>query len=101
VLRLIVPDLYKGMQACLRNDRYYFLTPARSSQASSDIPCPVARVRLLLSLAHARFFDELMLKAGCSGANRCRYKEPGTALASIVELDSREQESLFIEAIKR
>jgi hypothetical protein len=100
VLRFIVPDLDKGMQACLRNDRYYFLIPARSSQASRDIPCPVARVRLLPSPAHARFFDELRLKAGCSGVNRCRCKETGSALASIVEPDSREQESLFIEAIK-
>jgi hypothetical protein len=46
------------------------------------------------------FVEELLLKAGFGRVSRCRYDEIGSAYPDFIELDRREQESLFVEAIK-
>ncbi len=57
----------------------------------------------LLWYGHSRtlftyeFIEELLFKAGFSDS-QCLFKETNSAYGDIVELDRREQESLFIEA---
>ena len=42
----------------------------------------------------------MLLKAGFSRVMHCGFKETATRWPEIVELDNRERESLFVEAVK-
>ncbi len=101
VLRLALPDLDKSIQAYLRNDRDYFLIPDKDFESIGG-----KFIVQLLWYGYSRtlftydFVEELLLKANFSRVSQCRYKETSSAYASIAELDRREQESLFVEAIK-
>jgi hypothetical protein len=46
------------------------------------------------------FVEELLERAGFTQVNRCRYRQTGSPWPDIVELDNRERESLFMEAVK-
>ena len=101
VFRLALPDLDKGIRAYLRNDKHYFLI--------SDEEFRTIGGKLIVQLpwyGHSRtlftydFVEELLLQAGFVRVSRCRYKKTSSAYADIVELDRREQERLFVEAIK-
>ena len=101
VLRLGLPDLDRTIQAYLREDRTYFQVPdeeARSLGAKFIVH--------LIWYGYSRtffthdFVEELLLKAGFSRVDRCAYGETHSPHPGIVELDNREEESLFVEAIK-
>jgi predicted SAM-dependent methyltransferase len=101
VLRLALPDLDKAIQAYQRNDSEYFLIPdeeVRSISAKMSVQ--------LLWYGYSRilftsdFIEELLCKAGFSSVVRCGYRETGSGYSDIIELDNREEESLFVEAIK-
>ena len=101
VLRLGLPDLDRTIQAYLREDRAYFQVPdeeARSLGAKFIVH--------LIWYGYSRtffthdFIEELLLKAGFSRVDRCYYGETHSPHPGIVELDNREEESLFVEAIK-
>ena len=101
VLRLGLPDLDKGIRAYQRNERDYFLVP------DDDVRSMGGKLIVqLLWYGHSRtlftsdFVEELLLRAGFSRVNSCAYRETKTQHAGIVELDNREQESLFVEAIR-
>src|SRR3712207_401343 len=100
VLRLGLPDLDRTIQAYLREDRTYFQVPdeeARSLGAKFIVH--------LIWYGYSRtffthdFVEELLLKAGFSRVDRCAYGETRSPHPGIVELDNREEESLFVEAI--
>lgn len=101
VLRLALPDLERGIQAYLRKDRDYFLIPDEDMQSLGG--------KLILQLiwyGYSRtlftydFIEEMLLKSGFRAVSPCRFKETNSSYADIVELDNREAESLFVEAIK-
>ena len=46
------------------------------------------------------FARELLLRAGFRRVVRCAFRLTASAYAEIVELDNRERESLFVEAVK-
>jgi hypothetical protein len=46
------------------------------------------------------FVEELLLKAGFARVSRCRPRETASPHPGIVELDNRDDESLFVEAVK-
>ncbi len=101
VLRLGLPDLDSTIQAYLGKDRSYFQIPdeeARSLGAKFVVH--------LIWYGYTRtffthdFVEELLLKAGFSRVVRCAYGETHSPHPGIVELDNREEESLFVEATK-
>lgn len=101
VLRLCLPDIEKGIAAFLRNDRDFFLVPdehARSIGAKF--------ITQLVWYGHTRtpftrdLVEELLIKAGFRRVDRCSFQSTRSPYPGIVELDSREGESLFIEAVK-
>ena len=102
VLRLGLPDLDRGIQAYLRRDLDYFLVP------DSDVQSYGGKfiVHLLwygysVTLFTADFIEELLQTAGYRHVRHCRFKETSSAHApGILELDNREAESLFVEAVK-
>ncbi len=101
VLRLSLPDLDKMIQAYLRGDRNYFLIPDEEAASLG-----AKFIVHLIWYGYSRtffthdFIEELLLKADFSHVSRCGYKETNTRYPGIVELDNREKESLFVEAIK-
>ena len=52
------------------------------------------------SLFTHEFIEELLEKAGFSRVDHCAYKQTASPYPEIVDLDNREQESLFVEAVK-
>lgn len=101
VLRLGLPDLERGFRAYLDGDRDYFLIPDEEVESLGG--------KLIVQLVwygYSRtpftydFIRELLLKAGFRAVTRCRFRETSSLHAEIVELDNREQESLFVEAVK-
>jgi len=101
VLRLCLPDLSKGVAAYTRGDRAYFLIPDEAATSLGG-----KFILHMLWLGHSRllftpdFIEELLLKAGFRAVAHCQFQQTPSAHPGIVELDSREQESLFVEAVK-
>jgi hypothetical protein len=52
------------------------------------------------TLFTADFAVELLQRAGFEEVRECAYRETGSGIAEIVELDNREDESLFVEGAK-
>jgi predicted SAM-dependent methyltransferase len=101
VLRLSLPDLDKGIQAYQRNDRDYFLIPDDEIKSiGGKFIVQMIWYGYSRTLFTYDFIAELLLKAAFSSVSRCGYKKTNSPYADIVELDNREQESLFVEAIK-
>ena len=85
----------------MRGDRSHFLVPDEDA-ASLGGKFAVH----ILWYSHSRimftfdFVEELLLKAGFSGVTKCEPQQTASGHAQITELDSRESESLFVEALK-
>jgi predicted SAM-dependent methyltransferase len=101
VLRLGLPDLDTTIQAYLKKDRSYFLIPDEEATSLG-----AKFIVHLIWYGYTRtffthdFVEELLLKAGFTEVDRCGYGETHSQYPGIVELDNREEESLFVEAIK-
>ena len=101
VLRLVLPDLDEGIRAYLRADRNYFLVPDEDYRSLGG-----KFIAHLLWYGHSRvlftfdFVEELLQKAGFASVNRCKYRETYSSHPGIVDLDNREAESLYVEAVK-
>jgi hypothetical protein len=101
VLRLGLPDVDKGIQAFLRGDREYFLVPDDEIRSmGGKFVVHMLWYGWSVTLFTADFIEELLMKAGFGSVAHCRYRESSCQLAGIVELDDREAESLFVEAVK-
>ena len=105
-LRLAVPDVDRTIHAYLRGDRDYFLPGQEGDE--QDVRSRGGRfiTHLLwygytVSLFTADFIEELLMKAGFRDVRQCAFKQTSTEHApGILELDNREAESLFVEAVK-
>lgn len=101
VLRLALPDLLKGVRAYERQDREYFLVPDDDAQSLG-----AKLITQLLWYGYSRtlfipeFIEELLYKAGLKHVVHSQFKQTACRFAEIVTLDNREQESLFVEAVK-
>jgi predicted SAM-dependent methyltransferase len=101
VLRLGLPDLDKGIEAYLRRDPDYFLVP------EEDVHSHGGRfiVHMLwygysVTLFTKDFIEELLWAAGFREVHHCRYQETASSRPEIIQLDNRQRESLFVEAVK-
>ncbi|HEY3020350.1 MAG TPA: methyltransferase domain-containing protein [Solirubrobacteraceae bacterium] len=100
VLRLALPDLLRGVDAYRRGDRDYFLIP------DDDMASLGGKLVLQLiwygysrTLFVPEFIEELLRRAGFAEVHHVAFRETATAHPGIVELDNRERESLFVEAV--
>lgn len=101
VLRLELPDLDKAIEAYVAGDANYFLIPdADSKTIGGKLVTQMVWYGWSRSLFTHDFVEELLFKAGFSRVNRCSYFQTASPFPEIVELDSRERESLYIEAVK-
>jgi SAM-dependent methyltransferase len=100
-LRLILPDLLKGVDAFRAGQRDYFAVPDREvKRLGSKLAVQVLWYGYSRSVFTPDFIEELLLKAGFAAVSHCAFKQTRSRWPEIVELDSRERESLFVEATK-
>ncbi len=101
VLRSGVPDLERAIEAFRRNDRAYFYVPddeVRSAGAKLVVQAIwYGSVRTPFTWDFAR---EMCEKAGFRRIDRCGVRHTESAHADIVDLDNRERETLYFEAVK-
>jgi predicted SAM-dependent methyltransferase len=101
VLRLCLPDMTKGIDAYLRKDRIFFAIPDEHARSLGG-----KLITQLMWYGHTRtpfthdFIEELLLKAEFRRVDACSFRTTQSPYPGIVELDNREGESLFVEAVK-
>ncbi|MEA3208233.1 MAG: hypothetical protein QOE70_1290 [Chthoniobacter sp.] len=101
VLRLGLPDIDRGIAAYQRGDLDYFVVPDEDARSIG-----AKFITQLLWYGYSKLFfthdfiEEALIKAGFSRVDRCAFKETKTAWPEILDLDNRENESLFVEATK-
>ncbi len=100
-LRLALPDLDKGIKAYLENDPEYFLVPdEHAATIGGKLVTQMLWYGWSKTLFTRDFTKELLRKAGFGTVLDCAYRETRSPFPEIVELDSRERESFFVEAVK-
>lgn len=101
VLRLAVPDLERAIHAWLDDDRGYFYIGDEEVTSIGGKLCVQAvwygSVRTPFTYD---FAAELLDRAGFRAVTRCGFRRTASPWPDIAELDNRERESLFIEAIR-
>jgi predicted SAM-dependent methyltransferase len=101
VLRLILPDLDRGIDAYQRGHAGYFHVPdEEAASLSGKFIVHMLWFGYSRSLFTHEFVKELLSKAGFGRVDRCEFKQTASPFPEIVTLDNREQESLFVEAVK-
>jgi predicted SAM-dependent methyltransferase len=98
-LRLSLPDLDQAIAAYQSGNRDYFHIRDWET-ISGNFITHVLWYSLTHTLFTYEFAEELLLKAGFSSVRRVDYRQTSSNFPEIVELDSREDESFFVEAIK-
>ena len=101
VLRLALPDLERGIDAYKRGDRDYFHVPDEDARSvGAKFVTQMVWYGYSRSLFVPDFVEELLQRAGFDQVNHCAYRKTVSGWSDIVELDNRERESMFVEAVK-
>jgi SAM-dependent methyltransferase len=101
VLRLALPDLDRALAAYARGDRDYFYIPdGEVTTLSGKLIVQLTWYGSVRTPFTWEFARELLLRAGYGRVVRCAFRLTASAYADIVDLDNRERESLFVEAVK-
>ncbi len=101
VLRLALPDLERAMRAYLDGDAGYFLVPDDDVRSlGGKLVVQLTWYGYSRTMFTFDFAEELLYGAGFRRVERCEYRQTTSAHPEIVELDNRESESLFVEAVK-
>jgi SAM-dependent methyltransferase len=101
VLRLGLPDLDAGIRAYLAGDRSYFAVPDHDAESlGGKFALHLLWYGHSVAMFTAEFACELLTKSGFAPVRRCGFRESPSGLAGITDLDNREDESFFVEAVK-
>jgi SAM-dependent methyltransferase len=99
VLRLSLPDLDRAIAAYQAGRRDYFHVWEWDTIAGNFVT-HVLWYGFTHTLFTWEFTDELLRKAGFAEVRRVAYRVTASPYPEIVELDSRPDESLYVEAVK-
>ncbi len=101
MLRLSLPDLERAIRAYLDGDVGYFPVPDDDARSlGGKMILYLTRYGYSCSLYTFDSIEELLLRAGFRRVVRCGLGESTSEYPGITELDNREAESLFVEAVK-
>lgn len=102
VLRLSLPDLDRAIDAYRRDERDFFQVPEDEVRSRGGrFIVHLLWYGYTATLFTADFIGELLRRAGYRAVHHCAYQQTHSDLApGILELDNREWESLFVEAVK-
>jgi len=99
VLRLGLPDLDRAIRAYLAGERGYFLVPDREVRSlGGKLAVQLLWYGALRSMYTTDFAKELCERAGFLAVQRCNFRETTSPYPEIIDLDNRQEESLFVEA---
>ncbi len=100
-LRLGLPDLRRAIAAYERGNREYFLVPDdEMSSLGGKLVVQLLWYGYSRTVFLSDFIEELLRKAGFRNVYHLEFKRTASPFSEIVELDNRERESLFVEAMK-
>jgi SAM-dependent methyltransferase len=98
VLRLVLPDLRRAIDAYLAGEEEYFHLVAKdSSTPGGRLITQMLWYGYSRSLFTADFTVELLQRAGFVDVVVCEAHQTASEFTEIVELDNREAESLYVE----
>ncbi len=101
VLRLVLPDLIKGVRAYEKGEREYFLVPDEDARSlGAKLVVQLMWYGYSRTLFTPEFIEEWLLKAGFARVDHCDYRQTASPFNEITAFDNRERESLFVEATK-
>lgn len=101
ILRLCLPDLLKGVRACERGDRDYFLVPDEDAKSlGAKLVTQLLWYGYSRTIFTSEFIEEMLIKGGFARVVHCAYRQTSGPDPGIVELDNREPESFYVEAYK-
>lgn len=101
VLRLVLPDLQKAIDAYVRRDHGYFhLVEEDATTLGGRLVTQILWYGYSRTLFTSDFTAELLAKAGYVDVVSCQPHRTVSRFDEIIELDNREGESLFIEGTK-
>jgi predicted SAM-dependent methyltransferase len=100
-LRLGLPDLERALAAYRRGDRGYFAVPdADAASIGAKLALQMTWYGYSRSLYTPDAIAEWLERAGFAAVSPCAFGITASPHAEIVDLDNRETESLFVEAVK-
>lgn len=100
-LRLALPDLERAIRAYVAGDVGYFLVPDEHVRSlGGKLAAQLTWYGYSRSLFTFDFVEELLFAAGFRRVVQCGFRQTASPFADIIELDNREGESLFVEAVK-
>ena len=101
VLRLGLPDLNRLIKAYQTENRDFFLIPDEDMKSfGGKFILMTIWYGYTRTLFVYEFAEELLLRAGFSSISECSYQQSKSSYEGITELDNREAETLFVEAVK-
>jgi SAM-dependent methyltransferase len=101
VLRLALPDVDKGIRAYLAGEHSYFAVPDDDARTlGGKFILHMLWFGYSVSMFTSEFAHELLERAGFEQIRDCRFGETNSEDPGITELDNREPETLFVEAVK-
>jgi predicted SAM-dependent methyltransferase len=101
VLRLGLPDADRAIDAYMRGRRDYFLVPDEEVQSlGGKFVVHMVWYGYTRTMFTQDFIAELLGKAEFSAVTPCKFRQTCSSYDGIVDLDNREEESLFVEAVK-
>jgi SAM-dependent methyltransferase len=101
VLRLALPDLDRAVDAYRRRDASYFYVPDEHARSiGAKLVTQIVWYGSVRTPFTYDFAEEVLLSAGFAAVRRCDFRRTASGHPGIVELDNRERESLFVEAVK-
>jgi len=100
VLRLGLPDLDRAIDAYRRGDAGYFHIPdADARSVGAKLVTQIIWYGSVRTPFNFAFAGEVLTQAGFRDVERCAFRETRHGDGSIVALDNRPRESLFVEAL--
>jgi Methyltransferase domain len=101
VLRLVLPDLQKAIDAYVEgNSRYFHLVENDAATLGGRLITQILWHGYSRTLFTSDFTAELLTEAGYVDLALCQPHQTTSGVADIVALDNREEESLYIEGTK-
>lgn len=101
LVRLSLPDLDKAIRAYVDGDTDYWLVPDEDVRSvGGKMIVQLTWYGYSRSMYTFDFIEELLYRAGFRRVERCSFGQTASEHGEIVELDDRETESIFVEAVK-
>lgn len=98
-LRVMVPDFLAAVDAYQQSDERWFPQDERTGKIDAKLCTYITWFGTQKSVFTARYLQALLIQAGYRDVTTCRFKQTCSNDRHITDLDDREHESIFMEAI--